>query len=120
MTGQPDLESRSNGQYALPVPLFVTMCTAARTFLPRTMLWYFLAIEVVSSCHARGPPPHPPNEGGLFHLPHKGQIASCIPSIEPTPYDRLDIMEAGDPTDTPKDARLKDQIYISNVLSTSI
>ena len=45
MTGRPDLESRSKGRYAPPVPLFVTMCTAARTFPPRTMLWYFLAIE---------------------------------------------------------------------------
>jgi hypothetical protein len=60
MTGRPDLESRSQGQYDPPVPLFVTMCTAARTFPPRTMLWYFLAIEVASSIPARGPPPPPP------------------------------------------------------------
>jgi hypothetical protein len=54
------LESRSEGRYAPPVPLFITMRTAARTFPPRTMLWCFLASEVASSFRARRPPPPPP------------------------------------------------------------
>ena len=48
-------------------------------------------------------------KGGLFHLPHKGHIAFRIPRVKSTPDDRLDIVEAGDSTDSPKNARLEDQ-----------
>ncbi len=34
---------------------------------------------------------------------------SRVPRVESTPDDRLDIMELGDPTDSPKDASLEDQ-----------
>ena len=48
-------------------------------------------------------------EGGLFHLPHKGNKAFRVPRVKSTPDDRLDVVEAGDPADSPKDARLEDQ-----------
>ena len=48
-------------------------------------------------------------EGGLFHLPHEGNKAFRVPRVESTPDDRLDVVEAGDPADSPKDARLEDQ-----------
>ena len=75
------------------------------------VIWYyFLAIEVVYSRRALAPPPAASNiKSGLFHLPCKSHIAPCIPSVKPTPDDWLDVVETGDPPDSPKDARLEDQ-----------
>ena len=109
MTGLLDLESRSNGQYAPPVPLFVTKRMGAWTFPPRTMLWYFLTIEIVSSCHTCGPPLPQPMSMVASSTALTRDIASCVPRAKSTPDDWLYIMEVGDPTDSPKDTHLEYQ-----------
>jgi hypothetical protein len=48
-------------------------------------------------------------EVDLLYPFHESHIAPCVP-IEPTPDDRLDVMEAGDPVDLSKDARLEDAL----------
>jgi hypothetical protein len=48
-------------------------------------------------------------QGWSLPLPHEGHIAFRVSRVKSTPDDRLDIVEAGDPTDSPEDARLEDQ-----------
>ena len=104
-------EHLNDGATRLGVQIEGPICPASppvHHFPPRTMLWYFLTIEVASSIRAHGL-----IKGGLFHLPHKGHIAFHVPRVESTPVDRLNIMEAGDPADSPKDAHLEDQTRFS-------
>jgi hypothetical protein len=48
-------------------------------------------------------------EVGLLNGLHKGQVLTCVPSIEPTPDDGLDIVKAVNTPDPTKGTGLEDQ-----------